>query len=83
MPSPEDCLTAASREVITKDLNIQAEFQGRQRNPVSVYKVPLLMLGTDLAAYFEEYGDILGASLDSLNIMLDRETVRSISNCWR
>lgn len=35
----EDCLEMASRELITKDLNIRRECDGRRRSSLLVFKV--------------------------------------------
>lgn len=80
LPTPEECMSEVSCELIMKDLIIQTEHKGRQWTKVAVFEVAPRV-------YLSQYGQVLDTTSDfmnagwSFNIMLDCEAFISVPNC--
>ncbi len=45
LPTSEDCVAAASRELINKEIILRTEYEGRRKTRVTVYEVPPQVIG--------------------------------------
>lgn len=84
LPTPTDCEAMSSRNLISKDLILRTEREGR-RGGISIMKVPPQIVDELLPAYAAQFGQLLAASSGDLTgvskIMIDRQAVTSIPNC--
>lgn len=67
LPTAEDCLDMAKKELITKNLILRTEYEGQRMTSVAVYKVHPQFTGEHLAAFFMHHGQIFCANSDNLN----------------
>lgn len=49
LPTADDCLEVARRELITKDLMMKTEYENRRQTNVAVYEVPTRVIGDPVA----------------------------------
>lgn len=87
LQTPKDYLGATSRDLITKDLILRTNYEGRRRTSITVFEIPPQIVGNHLAVYLTQYGQILSSSDDDLNrgrtfeIMVDVKAFISIHKC--
>lgn len=87
LPTAEDCLEMARRELITENLILRTEYDDRRSTRVTTFEVLLHAPGEHLAVFFMEYGQILSVTSDHLSggwnfdIMLDRLVFVFDPNC--
>lgn len=56
---PEDNISMINRDLINKDLILQAEYRGMRRTSLAVYEVPAQEKVEVLASYIKQFGQIL------------------------
>lgn len=62
LPTTEEAMKMVNSDLLTKDLILRTEYRGMRKTSVAVLEVPPCVRGKALAAYFLQFGQILGVS---------------------